>query len=131
MPVKERFKQLKEETKRKENISAEDFHLLIGILQPTYNKYEKGSFPGLDKIMKIANALPDLNLFWLIKGEGNIWKEEVIDASMKNDYKNKIVELEQLLRAARQETIAAQRKAIEIQDRLIEAQDKIQELTNK
>lgn len=53
-----------------------EFALQTGIKQQTLNNYTKGKRNiGLDAIIAILSAYPDVSAEWLIRGEGDITKE--------------------------------------------------------
>lgn len=65
-------------------------HSAIGIAGSTWNRIAKGSTqPSYETLLKIIFAYPNLNLYWLMLGEGEMWlPDEDIDEIKSGTYQN-------------------------------------------
>lgn len=82
--MQNRFKQLLEE----KNLTANRFAALIKVnasaMSHILNGHRK---PGFDVLGKIAQAFPDVNLNWLISGEGPAYNQMADDSIIEKDIK--------------------------------------------
>lgn len=83
---------------------------------------------GSDKLQNIIYTFPELNVIWLLTGEGEMLKEAnaipkcsepPIHYSVDVDYKNKYLEVLEELTSLSRETIKLQSKIITLQEGLI------------
>ncbi len=65
-----------EELRRMLGLSKTEMAKLFGISARQYLNYEKGEKPGLEKLKRLAEKVPSLNIRWLITGEGSPFEEE-------------------------------------------------------
>jgi len=65
-----------------QGITKKDFFQSIGISESNFKGKGLHSEIGSDKLVKILTAYPDINVEWLLTGEGNMLK------NINNDYKD-------------------------------------------
>ena len=62
------------------NIKVSAFEKSLGMANATFGKSLKnGGSIGCDKLEKILNTYPDINLYWLVTGNGAMLKEEKVE----------------------------------------------------
>ena len=74
-----------------------EFSTLVGLEQSRYSKMEAGSNrPALDAIEQIAVSVPQLNLRWLLTGQGEMFQPEhiVTSASSSKSINGRVDETE-------------------------------------
>ena len=72
--MQDRFRKLLEDT----NLTATKFAELLNINASAVSHILSGrNRPGFDVLEKIANAFPDLDMNWLLTGEGNRYKGQI------------------------------------------------------
>ena len=67
------------------NLNMSEFARRIGVSNAFVNSIRKSIQP--DKIISIANNFPDLNIEWLLTGEGEMLKEDSAEKVNENEYK--------------------------------------------
>ena len=79
MDIKERFKQIME----REKLTAGAFAESIGVAQATISHIlgARNKYPSTEVILRLHHRYPDINLEWLLTGEGNMSSG---DAEAKN-----------------------------------------------
>jgi transcriptional regulator with XRE-family HTH domain len=72
-------------------LSVSAFADEIGVQRSSISHLLNGrNKPSLDFIMKLVNTYPEVDLYWLLKGEGNFPKEEAVPEKSKIEPKKDI-----------------------------------------
>ena len=81
--MQDRFKKILEE----KGLNAQRAAKIIGIDASAVSHIINGRRrPGFDVLQKLSNAFPDLNLNWLVNGQGNMYtSQELENSSGKNE----------------------------------------------
>ena len=72
---------------REKKINQKDFCKLTGYGQQSLSKLVQGKTPnpGVQLFVLVGQHFPELNLRWLIMGEGDIWREGFVSSGEKRD----------------------------------------------
>lgn len=81
MSIKDRFKMIME----REKLTAGAFAENIGVSQGTISHIlgPRNKYPSTDVILRLRNRYPDINLNWLLTGEGNM--SDTLDEHLTNN----------------------------------------------
>ncbi len=101
------------------DFTVKEFSNIAGLSQPNFYKYFKGeSLPTVALLQKIIEEWPDVNIYWLLTGEGEPLANEGSKAFLgpSNDeqkkLKEKLAQLEEKL-AERDKTVEFQEKSLD------------------
>ena len=104
------------------------FESEIGLSHGYVNSITKNI--GNDKLEKIVERFPELNIEWLLFGKGSMLKSSAPDSAVVNEpetpYNYTVSKLDQ----AQQKIIALQEKLIEARDKLIDKDKEVLDLKN-
>ena len=112
----------------KKRLRISFFESEIGLSHGYVNSITKNI--GNDKLEKIVERFPELNIEWLLFGKGSMLKSSAPDSAVVNEpetpYNYTVSKLDQ----AQQKIIALQEKLIEARDKLIDKDKEVLDLKN-
>lgn len=84
MSIKDRFRMIME----RENLTAGAFAESIGVAQATISHIlgPRNKYPSTEVVMRLHSTYPDINLNWLLTGEGCMSDQEQTHANLDMDY---------------------------------------------
>ena len=84
MSIKDRFRMIME----RENLTAGAFAESIGVAQATISHIlgPRNKYPSTEVVMRLHSTYPDINLNWLLTGEGGMSDQEQTHANLDMDY---------------------------------------------
>ena len=112
----------------KKRLRLSFFESEIGLSHGYVNSITKNI--GNDKLEKIVERFPELNIEWLLFGKGSMLKSSALGSAVVNEPETPYTGTVSKLDQAQQKIIALQEKLIEARDKLIDKDKEVLDLKN-